>query len=279
MKKLLPVTLLGAVSPLIASLNFSSNFIGSSANNWGWESQNGATGQLSGTDQLGYDFAGSNADAWVEQSITDTSMFPDGTGTVVIEMTVDLSNWTSGNADFPGNNIAEIAADGNKSVFNGGNIAQIDFRGFNSPGEMRFGTRNAIRFWNGQDATSPTFNVGVDPAFDLIYDLVWSTTITGNDTDGWTVESTLDVTGPMNTAGDIMTSSVTSSYFRMDGGFNGWDTTTAYRVGLSPGGNSLDAGEGILITSFSATAIPEPGQVALVLGALALGFGVLRRRR
>lgn len=235
-----------------ASILFNSSFNGSRADRWGWASYTDTGNQLNGTDVLNYNGASINQSAWVEQPITDTSILPDGTGMVTIRMKIDLSKWQGGTYDFQPSVFGDIASIGNKSAFSGGAISQISIAGFNRPGQFRFGVNNAIVYWSSNITYTNVVDVGASPNFPLVYDIVWRTTISGNASVGWTVATSLDATGPINSAGNIGTISTGNSFSYATPLFNGWASATAYRVGLSPLSNSLTLGESIAIDNFSA---------------------------
>jgi len=256
-----------------ANINFASDFTGDAGDNWGWASKTDPNGQLGGTNELTYTYAADDADAWLDQPISDTSIFPDGTGTVQIELTVDLSNYPTGDSDFTGPTLAEITSSGNKSGFNGGMIAGLEVDGFNNPGDYRFGHSAAVRFWGGGSSNTGVVNVGANPNFPLVYDVLWTVTISGDDATGWTIESEIEAEGPIDSSGTIGLLTDTTSFSRVDAGFDGWASATGYRVGVNRGGTATAPGDSITFDNFRA--VPEPASLALIgLGGLML----LRRR-
>lgn len=266
-------------APLRGSLVFQSDFSGGSGSSWGWTSVNDASGQFGGSTSLVITNPPTKATSWLSQPVTSHSVVnPDGTGFMIFDLVVDVSNYPTGTADFTGKTIFEVhTASGNKSAFDGsGRLVQLNISGFNNPGELRFGVGHAMNFGNNAGSSTGVMNVG-NATPNRIYAISITTTLSKVDT-AWTVSSVMNVTGPVDNVGTIGTLSVTDSYSATPAGtFNGWLSVDAYRAGITAaGGNAMVEGSGITLVSFAA--VPEPasfGLAAALLGAIL----VLRRRR
>ncbi|MFA7237954.1 MAG: PEP-CTERM sorting domain-containing protein [Phycisphaeraceae bacterium] len=268
--------LLAGQSAMAGSIYVSHDFTGDSSTNWGWDSKVDPNSQLGGTNQLTYTYGESNAASYISSTITDGgTVFPDGTGTVVITFKLDVSHYPTGTFDYNGGpvpTVAEIAAPGNKGNLPAGSIASINLTGNNVPGQYRFGHGTAVTFGGGTAQLSNIYQfytAGSPPTFALAFDVTWTVAISGSATTSWTVTSDVTLHGPINTSGTLGDIVIpTSTATRVDSTFHGWGSVTAYNVGSSGGkGTAVAPGDYILIDSFSAVAIPEPA----TLGLLALG--------
>lgn len=267
--------LFAAVLPAHAAV-FSSDFSGTSP--WNFDTLDDPSNLLWGAGEMIYSGTVNNVKAWVTKSIDGATVFPLETGVLTLKMKIDLSNYPTTNSDFAGPALIEIATAGNKSSFTGGKLYTFNAAGFNTPGEYRFGQSIAWIYWNSGagNANTGSRNIGNRPAFPLVYDMLATIYISGNDTDGWTIHAKTDVTGPINNLGVIGTDSMSSTYTYVSASINGLKSITGLRVGCTRGSLAPGNNDSVVLDDVDLTLVPEPA----IIGLLGLGvLAFLRRRR
>ncbi len=271
-----------AATCLVASTSsaqtvFSEDFSGTK--NWNFNSIVDPANQIGGTGEFNYTFGPTNSKSYLTEAFTLAGATTAETGTFTLSGSFDLSGITFGTSDFYKRNLITIqTSSGNKSSFDStGALINIGLSGGNNPGDYSFGQSLAIRFGNG--GINQIF--GFQPAGDFTFDFVSTITISGDDANGWTVAASTDLTN------DNGTLNMSSSYSRVDTGFNGLQSISGIQVGLSPDttpvANSPEAlGTRVMVLdnlSLSVAAVPEPGTVSLLVVAGLGGIALLRRRR
>jgi hypothetical protein len=255
-------------------LIYSNDFTGTKS--WGFDSIDDPSNHLAGTGELVYNGADVNTKAWVTEDIDGSTVFATETGILRLKAKFDLANYPTTNSDFSGSTFVEIATPGNKSSFTGGCVFKCSVNGFNNPGEFRFGHYTAIRFWAtaaGQGNT-PSHFIGNKPVIPMIYELDAEVYVSGNDVDGWDITAISDWTGPVDSIGTIGTETLSTTYSRVDSGFDGLQSLTGLRVGYDDARVNFGTGDSFAVDNVELWLIPEPSAVLAVAG-LAL---FLRRR-
>ena len=255
---------------------FDSDFTGSSP--WNFDSETDPQGQLgvTSTDELEYTFAtSSNSDTSLLEKALDFSTINGGaeTGTLTVSGQVDLGDFQFGASDFSKRTFLEIGtANGNKGAFDGsGMLYELGVGGFNSPGEFRFEQSVAIRFQDGSSSNDASSSFTV-PGTDSIYDFEATIEVTGDDTNGWTINADTDYTNA--TDGTISTS---SSFSDIQAPFDGLQSIDKIRVGFEDDNNPTTGT--FTMNEVSVTAIPEPSAYALLVSLASVVCVAVRRRR